>query len=338
MLLPENGIIERVQNSIFRRYQANSGATIYHIYDLDDKFFVIERDLLTFIKREREAILQAVQAELHSHHAPDEQALMGTFLQMTRKFVYQSNQFVTLAAADQAQLVATYSAFAVDIARILRKDRAIGDTEQLLHMALKKHFLSLRTFLLSLNQTFEYLDTQVVCREYGPRFQLAVLGIDEQALKEPILDLGCGEQGHLVNYLRGFGLEAFGIDRLVAQSSHLIKADWLHFDFQEASWGTIISHMAFSNHFIFQHSYRKGVPEVYAAQLMKFLSSLKPLGMMCYAPGLPFIEPLLPTARYRVTKHALNIPNLTGHSLSGNTAQLLNDAALYATRITKLKA
>ena len=67
-----------------------------------------------------------------------------------------------------------------------------------------------------------------------------------------------------VAHLRGLGLQAFGIDRLVVPSEHLAEADWLEYRFPAATWGTIISHLAFSNHFIFHHLYKKGTPAAYA--------------------------------------------------------------------------
>ena len=37
--------------------------------------------------------------------------------------------------------------------------------------------------------------------EYSPGLQIEILQIETTQLKEPVLDIGCGKQGNLVNYL-----------------------------------------------------------------------------------------------------------------------------------------
>ncbi|MGB8953820.1 MAG: class I SAM-dependent methyltransferase, partial [Tumebacillaceae bacterium] len=140
------------------------------------------------------------------------------------------------------------------------------------------------------------------CAEYTPELQLQLLGIDAENIQEPILDLGCGEHGRLVHHLRERGYQAIGVDRTVIESSHLIKSDWLQMPVTNETWGTVISHMAFSNHFAHHHMRKDGEPEGYAKMYMSILRSLKKGGRFYYAPGLPFIEELLPPEQYRVTR------------------------------------
>ena len=110
----------------------------------------------------------------------------------------------------------------------------------------------------------------------------------------------------MVRYLNAYGIRAVGIDRLVDPFDNLVASDWFEFKLAPDSWGTIISHMAFSNHFIFNHRYQKGDPERYARQYVKLLSSLKIGGTFYYSPGLPFIEPFLPANQYEVTRMTIN--------------------------------
>jgi hypothetical protein len=86
----------------------------------------------------------------------------------------------------------------------------------------------------------------------------------------------------------------------VDASESLISGDWLNFPIEPEKWGTVISHMAFSNHFLFHHFYRNGQPEAYARQYRNILNGLKPGGSFFYSPGLPFIEALLPRNEFTI--------------------------------------
>src|SRR5690606_22427457 len=82
--------------------------------------------------------------------------------------------------------------------------------------------------------------------EYSARFQLRLLDLDPSRLVEPVLDLGCGASGGLVNFLRSQGKAAFGLDRLAPPGSHFYRQDWFEFDFGRGEWGTLIAHHSFS--------------------------------------------------------------------------------------------
>jgi hypothetical protein len=157
---------------------------------------------------------------------------------------------------------------------------------------------------------------QVVCSEYSPQLQLEVLGINPDTLLQPVLDLGCGKSGRLVTYLRSLGMDASGVDRLVDPVEGLFAADWFNLPLTTGHWGTILSHMAFSNHFLFHHRYKNGQPETYARQYMALLSALKVGGTFYYAPGLPFIECFLPPARYQVSSYRFDPQALATRGLS----------------------
>jgi hypothetical protein len=148
-------------------------------------------------------------------------------------------------------------------------------------------------------------------REFAPSeffadFHFKLLQMDVNNLPEPILVLGCGKEAHLVHYLRGMGIQAFGIDKQVPETSWLFRADWLNFDFQPHTWGTIISSLTFASHFTEHYQQKDGQYILYARKYMDMLNSLKMQGSFCYAPGLPFIEAYLPKEKYKTENHRVS--------------------------------
>ena len=140
-----------------------------------------------------------------------------------------------------------------------------------------------------------------VSAEYSAGLQLRVLGLSAETLAEPILDVGCGANASLVRALRDAGLDATGIDR-DAPTDVGIAADWLTFAYGEDRWGTIVSHLAFSLHFLHHHLAGRPLAFTYAKRYMAILHSLRAGGTFAYVPALPFIEDLLPTETYRVER------------------------------------
>ncbi|MCL2283193.1 MAG: class I SAM-dependent methyltransferase [Fibromonadales bacterium] len=148
----------------------------------------------------------------------------------------------------------------------------------------------------------------VACSEYSAALQSEILYLNGIQLTEPILDIGCGKAANLVKYLRRKDFEAYGIDRFSEDSFFIEKADWLAFDYGNEKWGTIVSNLGFSNHFVHNHLREDGDFIVYAKKYMEILQSLKVGGCFCYAPEVPFIEKLLDRNAFLINKH--NIENL----------------------------
>ncbi len=170
-----------------------------------------------------------------------------------------------------------------------------------------KHYMRLRSWLCQWNPFADRLYslapadiTPVVCAEYQARLQLQVLQLSEGNISGPLLDIGCGEHAGLVKYLRGVGIPAVGIDRMPPVAQLSLQYDWLEFPYSASTWGTIVSHLGFSNHFHHHHLREDGDFERYAAKYMEILASLKPGGSFHYAPGLPVIERYLNRADFRV--------------------------------------
>jgi len=139
------------------------------------------------------------------------------------------------------------------------------------------------------------------CFEYSAELQLEILQIDLESITEPVLDIGCGENAVLVKYLRSKGKAAYGIDRYPSDLDYIKQTDWLKYDYEINKWGTIISNLGFSNHFMHHHLREDGNYVAYAKKYMEILNSLKIGGSFHYAPDLPFIEEFLDKSKYNVS-------------------------------------
>jgi hypothetical protein len=189
---------------------------------------------------------------------------------------------------------------------------SIKSNEISVEMIESNHYRNLRLWLRKTNSFAEKMYSNagkdikpVACSEYSADLQMNVLKLNVQTLMEPLLDIGCGKNGNLVKYLCGQGIDARGIDRFSFSKGNLFNADWLEFNYGTARWGTIISNLAFSNHFKHQHLKEDGSYIDYAKKYMEILKSLKIGGSFHYAPDLPFIELYLDEKQYQVAKHGI---------------------------------
>jgi len=233
------------------------------------------------------------------------EAWISDHVRQLGEVAYRHNQFLSPADIDSSPAAPIYRELLARLRTALAAPSSLMPLDQALQPLLAAHHAALwrwSTGLLA--ERFGDSLAQPVCSEYRAELQLKVLGIDVQQLVEPILDLGCGEGAHLVRHLRALGLAAWGMDRLAAPDHIVWQGDWLDAGapLQPQSWGTVISHMAFSNHFQHQHLRRDGTAAAYAARYMKVLEALKPGGRFAYAPSLPFFEALLPQQRFQVTR------------------------------------
>ncbi len=134
---------------------------------------------------------------------------------------------------------------------------------------------------------------EVVCSEYSPGLQLELLGLAD--IRGPVLDVGCGASRGLVAELNARGVAAEGIDRVHGD-------DWLTYAYGVDRWASVVSHHGFSLHFLHHHLRPGETALAYARVYMDILRSLQIGGVFAYAPGLPFLEAMLPAASYRVVR------------------------------------
>ena len=175
-----------------------------------------------------------------------------------------------------------------------------------------------------------------VAAEYSPELQLAVLGLRLEELAEPILDLGCGARAELVCYLRKQGKAAVGIDRYLSVEEGVREADWFSLPLLPDSWGTVIAHQSFSLHFLHHHLGSGAQAERYARRYREILGAVRRGGAFVYAPGLPFLEPLLSAEEFRVERRAVSgIPD--DPALTAQWVALLGESPLYACRVERIR-
>lgn len=149
----------------------------------------------------------------------------------------------------------------------------------------------------------------VTCAEYSSALQAEILGLEEDEVRGPALDIGCGRHARLVRLLRSRGIVAYGIERFELSSEaisdglavdSIVATDWNSYVFRPETWGTVLSHLAFSNHFV-RHAVRaEGRDIAYAKKYREILESLVAGGTFRYAPSLPFIEKHLDRSKYQV--------------------------------------
>jgi len=186
---------------------------------------------------------------------------------------------------------------------------AIRNQHQPIKQIAEQHYENLKNWLLKSNPFAEKINDPdqavaeaVACSEYSAELQLGILGIDLNNCMQPLLDIGCGKSFSLIQHLRACNIEACGFDRFSSETPFVSQADWLSFNYGVDAWGTITSHLGFTNHFRHHHFRQDGNYIAYAQTYMKILSSLKPGGSFHYCPDLPFIEEFLDPSKFSVTR------------------------------------
>jgi hypothetical protein len=102
--------------------------------------------------------------------------------------------------------------------------------------------------------------------------------------------------------LRQQGVAAYGVDRFIASPEPYLKAgDWPDVALPAGQWGTIVSNLSFSNHFLHHHYRNSADCTRYAVKYMEILRALRPGGSYHYAPSLPMVEKYLSPAEFRRT-------------------------------------
>ena len=91
--------------------------------------------------------------------------------------------------------------------------------------------------------------------------------------------------------------------------------------------------MALSIHFLHHHLRPDGHPDRYAQKYMDVLQALRPSGRFIYAPGLPFIESLLPRNRYLVEKRPVTA--VKGNTIDAALENQFETSVLYSCMVTK---
>jgi len=289
-------IYPRLAEQVLQRYQANTGKSLLDVYNLDPAFLEVEPGTLAFVMAHRPEMAAILgQPELAD-------SLVRLFVISTLEFTYANNQFIHLDRTEENSLYRIYREY-LDAMRHSLADEAPAEVmRERLRSVIASHFTALRA---NLSRFLDHPEAR---------------DLDEQMIFRRV-----------VQYLNQHAIRAVGVDRIVEERPDLQSADWLTLRLEPEGWGTVLSHMAFSNHFTFHHLYRSGRPEPYARQYRAILGGLRPGGSFFYAPGLPFIEDVLPKERYRVIRRPV--------CLSGQAAadEMVAGGAVFASQVLKLE-
>jgi hypothetical protein len=218
------------------------------------------------------------------------------------KEIYEINQFVNVSKQNLEEVKKIYR----DTWESIKKKDSV---EKILYT---EHYPKLSAWLSGIYpEEFHYpmrnqkLINKIVCKEYTPELQLNILSLLVSEITEPFLDIGCGENANLVNYLRENSKEAFGFDRIIKlENKYLQRSDWFDYEYGKQKWGTIISNMALSNNFIYTANYKMESLDEYKKLYLRILDSLLLGGIFIYAPSFKKYEEELDLEKYKVK----NIP------------------------------
>lgn len=183
----------------------------------------------------------------------------------------------------------------------------IGDLDMPYEKIALEHFTKVRNFINSYTSRVDS-EEEVAAAKYSPEFILEILDIKENELKGKSLDLGCGKNGELVQYLLDRGMDAYGIDMECEDSDRLEQEDWLTKEYPENEYDLITANLTFSKYFNEANSEEQNDQECfeYAQTYMKILNSLKVGGKWHYVPAVTFMEELLPEDKFEVTNSFVN--------------------------------
>jgi SAM-dependent methyltransferase len=286
------------------RYKAFNTLPLSQLKAPSPLFCTLSSPLLAFLYSDRDAVVQWIDDGVNSNSSQAQSEVTKFFLQHTLEFLRAKNQFLVVPEPEKAALGAEYIRFLSDFRNVLDKNQTHNRLADNLKTILAEHQTQLEQFVYNLadsNMSHSFIFSTPTCGYYSPVLQMQILHTSVEQLLEPILDLGCG-QGELVQFLRDRAQQAIGVDCSISSNPFCLCSDWFNFPFTPGTWGTVISHMAFSLHFL--HHYLRGSNhlEHYAQGYMDVLSALKSGGSFLYTPGLPFIEALLPQEKYRVER------------------------------------
>jgi hypothetical protein len=224
-----------------------------------------------------ETVAQLAGAELEASEA---RALREDLVRWLRS----KNQFVSIDEDTEAEIEAALTRLASEVG-----EGALEDAQDALDDALDGLASVIR-------ESLGEAPREVVVSEYAPDLQLAVLGLKLSDVVSPVLDVGCGANALLVRHLRALGHDVIGIDRDAPEDA--TRTDWIKYEYGNAKWKTVLSHLGFSLHFLRAHHASESDARIYAETYLRITRSLTVGGLFAYAPSLPFFESVLPKDRF----------------------------------------
>lgn len=280
------------QRNIEKQFKFSQGKNLFHAGNINKSHFI-------------PGTISAIE-RLYELNASSENVLIDYTTNRALEEFCRMNQYYTFDKQSQLTLRDIYTGLFSAIRNNPSELASIAEW----HLTNLKNWLSeTNPFAAKLYEAKAEIIEPVACSEYSPELQIDILQVDAEQITGPVLDIGSGKQGKLVSYLRGLGIEAFGIDRFVKDSLYLTNSDWMTYEYGTEKWGTITSNLGFSNHFNHHHLRNDGSFITYAKKYMDILNSLKIGGSFHYAPDLPFIEQYLDIEKYHVAKRNVGDEN-----------------------------
>ncbi len=279
-----NNLLKSIDNQI----KSNRDKNLFHDND----------ELFRFTNETIKNISSFNELNYHS-----EQLLIDYTTNKTIEEFCRVNQYYSFNSKTKEELKAIYSDLLQDIQN---KSFTVDEITRIHFEKLKKWLEESNPFAKKTYSNDAEKVKTVACFEYSSELQVNILKIDIRQLIQPVLDIGCGNQGKLVKYLNINGIDAYGIDRYNFKSTNLDTADWLEYDYKKNKWGTIVSNLGFSNHFKHHNLRIDGNYVEYAKKYMDILYSLKIKGSFHYAPDLPFIEKFLDKNQFLIQKYKVD--------------------------------
>ena len=318
------------------RHRMFASLSLQQLKAPSENFCSVSNSFLRFLYRYQDSVISWVDECASAKNRQAQAETLQFFTKNTIAFVQSQNQFILIGEPEKTALTAEYARFLGDFGNAVSQKKQTELLPNRLRQVLAVHQIHLEQFVKGLeasNLNRDFVFSTPVCSYYSPELQLRILHASASNLLEPILDLGCGETGELVHFLRDRAKQALGVDRTGAGNRFAVNADWFDFPMVPGFWGTIVSHLAFSNHFLHHYLRRGGHPEEYARRYMEVLSALKPGGSFLYAPGLPFIEQLLPRGEYLVEQWT--IAGISGTGIDRYFRTVCGFDVLYACKVTR---
>ena len=237
------------------------------------------------------------------------QSLTGSLYNYLVMECVQNNQYISLSKDTINALNTLYRDLIVRLRGISIGGKASQhDLESIVHHHRMK--------LISVLQCNAYNKDQeqlfFPCAEYSGSFQFNLLHLGDNEIKQPILDVGCGKKHQLLTYLQKKGYDdLYGIDQYHNNGHRIFCDNWLEYQFLPSTWGTIIAHMSFSNHFRRSLINQDSDTQLYTKKYLELLDSLLCGGCFVYSPSVRPVEKELDTEKYSVTY----FPNLEDRNL-----------------------
>ncbi len=295
--------------SITQRFESNADLELGDYIFSNSLFHTIAKEQVEFIFAHRLEIIE------HLGLAEAVNELVEHCIESTKRYTYERNQFVNFTTEYDELLNAEFTDFIHQIRAALQKSRSEAELATEMIAVLKVHHERLRLIMASYCVTYQDgslkenpLLRTVPCEEYSAEFQLSVMGFGLHDLIEPVLDVGCGTKGTLVDYLRRQSIAAFGVDRLAPESAFFFRNDWFDFDYSCQQWGSILAHQSLSTHFVYSYLHQPVSIEKFTRLMMNILASLEVGSFLGYAPGLPFFETEVEKmGKFKVTRRKISM-------------------------------